>query len=418
MPINMPIRFGYIPYPLWRRKMPALLATLIRPLLRKHYPLTADTHPPTTPAQMAQFMARWELLNGAVDAAQQHIESQALTVETVADNADSSREPHGLIRLPAQWETMDSVLLSWPVMYPPLWALHAQMVAAIVPVAGVVITAPHPMWARGIDCYLAQHGIATNDRVRYLHLPTDDIWIRDYGPFVGYDEAGQRAVVYTRYDPLPAYPQQQDDAMPRRWAAHEGLPARYLDLHTEGGNLWTDGAGTFIMSEQIFRSNPQLTHDRLLEMLHEVFAFEKLILLPRLKMEETGHIDLLIKLADAETVLVSAPSSRFNGDNLRNAADRLRRETNAHGQSYRVIELPTPPFYFNWTYKIWRSYTNALTVNERVLVPVFGIATDDDALDIYREALPAYEICPIDCRIGANGGGAVHCMTKEIPSQI
>ena len=49
-------------------------------------------------------------------------------------------------------------------------------------------------------------------------------------------------------------------------------------------------------------------------------------------------------------------------------------------------------------------------------MPSFGAPTDDPALVIYREAAPNCEIVPIDCRAAVNGGGAVHCLTKEIPA--
>ena len=87
--------------------------------------------------------------------------------------------------------------------------------------------------------------------MRLVDLPTDDIWVRDYGPFVGLDAAGQPTVASAIYDPLPAYPQTRDHAAPDHWAAHHHLPVRPLDLHTEGGNLWSDGTGTLLMSEDI-----------------------------------------------------------------------------------------------------------------------------------------------------------------------
>lgn len=75
-----------------------------------------------------------------------------------------------------------------------------------------------------------------------------------------------------------------------------------------------------------------------------------------------------------------------------------------------------PPPYLNWgIYPVWRSYTNSLTVNGRVLMPVFRTGHDARALTIYQNALPDFEIVPVDCSQTANGGGAVHCLTKEVP---
>jgi agmatine deiminase len=411
------LRFDYIPYPLWRRQMPGLLRAAAAPLFRRYLAADVDLNPPMTPAALARYLARWGLLNGTseADAARALTEPPA-QFERSREGIQPQPAAIQPLRLPAQWEPMETVILTWPILYPPLWAQHAQMVEAITPVASVTVLVPSALWASAAHCFLAKRGQAVLDKVRFLELPTDDMWVRDYGPIVGLDESGGQVCVKTTFDPLPRYPQTRDNAMPLRWAAHEEIPVQSLDLHLEGGNLWSDGAGTLIMSEQTLIANPGLTHQALADQLRRVFNIQKLILTPRLKREETGHVDLLVKLANPTTLLVSAPTVWYNGDTLRRAADLFRRETNAAGQPYRVLELPTPPLYLNWgVYPIWRSYTNSLTVNGRVLVPVFGLDLDEHALAVYRAALPNHAIIPIDCRAGVNGGGAVHCLTKEVP---
>jgi agmatine deiminase len=222
--------------------------------------------------------------------------------------------------------------------------------------------------------------------------------------------------VHTHYQPLPHYPQTADDAMPVRWAAHRNLPARLLPLYTEGGNLWSDGAGTLLMSDMFERHDPPITRAELEHQLAQVFRFDKLIILPHLDEEATGHVDLVAKLVDAQTVLVTAPGDSINTENLARAARMLRETPNAQGQPYQVRPLPSLRPYYNWgVYPIWRTYTNALTINGRILVPTYGEKTDDEALAIYQDACPQFTIIPINCRTVINGGGAVHCLTREIP---
>ena len=96
----------------------------------------------------------------------------------------------------------------------------------------------------------------------------------------------------------------------------------------------------------------------------------------------------------------------------------LRASRNAAGRSYRVVALPSVPAYLNWgVSRIWSSYTNALTVNQRVLVPTYGLPERDAAaLAVYRQVMPDHEIIGIDARIAANAGGTVHCLTMQIPA--
>jgi agmatine deiminase len=415
---NFPLQFNTIPYPLWRRRLPFGLSRFIQPLAECYLAAEADLNPPTTPVAMADYMARWGLLSNM---------DMLKVVAALSDNLPSleTTQPEQVkppiafdvnakVRLPAQWEPIETILLTWPSIYPLLWEQHAQMAEAIAPVSTISILVTSAMWAKAARLFLSQRGKIDLRRVRFLHLPTNDIWVRDYGPLVAQNAKGEQVCIKLVFDPLPSYPQQLDNAMPLRWAAHEEIPLRHLDLHLEGGNIWSDGRGTLIMASQIFRSNPGLTRTKLLDQLHNVFDFNKLIITPRLEREETGHVDLLVKLADAETVLIPHASGP-NRANLQQAADIFRRSTNASGQPYRLFELPNPPLYLNWGfYPVWRSYTNSLTVNGRVLVPVFGIPSDAEALEVYRQAMPDFDIIPINCAPGANGGGAVHCLTKEV----
>jgi len=411
------LRFGFIPYPLWRRKgIPALIKRLIHPLTSAD----VDATPPRDSTALAHTLTRWNLLPAGMDAPSARLAIEAESSGVEAANLDAKpMESNAVVRLPAQWETLEAVILSFPVHYPPLWNAHLEMIEAISQVARADVMIPAPEWAAAIRMLLKRRNRANLACVRILHLPTDDIWVRDYGPIIGLDESGRRVAISAVFDPLAAYPQERDNAMPERWAAHNGIPVRVTDVHTEGGNIWSDGAGTLIMSDDIDTRNPHLTRAEIEAQLHTLFDFQKLIVTPSLRLEETGHVDLLCKLADARTMLVAAPTVPINGERLRQTAALFMGETNAAGEPYRVMELPSPRFYVNWgVYPVWRSYTNALTVNGRVLVPVFGVAADAQALRVYREAMPDHQIIPIHCEATVNGGGTVHCLTKEVPAGV
>ncbi len=410
---NAFFQFNYIPYPLWRRRMPFPVKLAVTPLLRRTYPARVVERRIPTVNDVAAYLHRFGLLaDGATEAETREALKTTQANIAIVDTDGVPAATTNPIRLPAQWEPMERIIVTWPVNYPPLWALFAQMTEAITPVADVQINVTHPVWAQAVHLYLSERGTADLDRVTCYHLPTDDIWVRDYGPYIGYDAHGERVAVAMQYDPLENYPQARDDAMPVRWAAHEGLALNRLDFRGEGGNVWTDGAGKLFMTNQVYIQNPDLNRITLIERLRRAFIFDELVLLPRLRLEETGHVDLVVKLANADTMLVSGPGALFTSDRLWRAARQLRRD-------YTLITLPTPPLYFNWFgYPIRRSYTNALTVNGRVLVPVYGIRQDDEALRCYEAAMPGFEVVPIDCTIATNGGGAVHCLTKEVPLKI
>ena len=412
-----PLRFDPILYPLWRRRWPAALMPLLIPLFEQIYPVDYDRDPNPGAAAMARYLHEWGILpgEGPQNIAQSLMTSDAHIVHVDTDRVAPAHDGSPL-SIPAQWDQTEAVLISWGILYPWIWPMHASMAEAISQVARVEILLPSEMWARAVWTYLAWRGKADMSQIELLIIPTNDVWIRDYGPIMGRSKDGQRVALNPTYAVLPDYPQGLDDGMTLRWAAHHNIAVQPFDLFTEGGNMWSDGQGTLIMSEQIFYSNRYYDRESLLAFLHERISFDKAIITPRLTLEETGHVDLLVKLASADTVFVSAATSLTTAQALRKTRRLFQREHNAQGQPYQVIELPTPALYLNWfTYTIRRAYTNSLTVNGQVLVPTFGLPEDEIALRTYEAHMPGYRIIPIDSAIGINGGGAVHCMTKEIP---
>jgi hypothetical protein len=62
------------------------------------------------------------------------------------------------------------------------------------------------------------------------------------------------------------------------------------------------------------------------------------------------------------------------------------------------------------------SYLNSLTVNGKVLVPLWNEPEDDTAQIIYQQLLPTYDIVGINCSSMSGWGGAIHCITMQAPS--
>jgi agmatine/peptidylarginine deiminase len=57
-------------------------------------------------------------------------------------------------------------------------------------------------------------------------------------------------------------------------------------------------------------------------------------------------------------------------------------------------------------------------INKRILVATFdqeGLEKyNEEALAVYQQALPDYEMVPIEATIQTNAGGAINCSSKEI----
>lgn len=414
-----PIQPGYAPKPFWKFEHLQRFNPVLMPLCERLYPIGADVAPPADIDALVRWMERWGLLHRRPPAAARR-ELEALAsrpVELVKSDGIPKRASGEILRLPAEWEPSEAVVVTWPVLYPGFWDFYRDLVAAIAPAARVDVLIPDAIFAPAVLAYLGE-GWQDDRRVRLLVTASDDIWVRDYGPLTCIDAAGQRVMVDAVFDPPPAMPFANDDTFPIRYAAHQGLSCRHLALHLEGGNLWSDGQGTIITTEGLFDRNVLLRRDDVRQQLLEGLGAKTLIVLPRLRREETGHVDVFVKLATPDTVLVTEPRSVINGRRLKEVAEALVAGRSAAGRSYRVVTLPSMPGYRNWGIsRIWPTYTNALTVNHRVVVPTYGHPDRDAAaLAVYRQVMPDHEIIGIDARIAANAGGTVHCLTMQIPA--
>jgi agmatine deiminase len=412
-----PIQLGYAAKPWWKFEHLQRFDRILTPICRRFYPVGADVAPPADTDALARWMARWGLLPLRGDAARRHLEAVAPgTVETVEADGTPDMAPTEILRLPAEWEPSEAVVIAWPVLYPGLWDFYRHLVAAIAPAARVDVLIPHAIYALAVLAYLGD-GWQDDRRLRLLVTVSDDIWIRDYGPLTCIDKATRRVMVDAIFDPPPT-PFGNDDRFPIRYAAHQGCASRHLPLHLEGGNLWSDGQGTIITTEGLYARNPQMRAGEVRARLLEGLGAETLIVVPPLRMEGTGHVDVFAKLATPDTLLVTEPRSIVNGRRLTEVARMLRTSRSAAGCSYRVVALPSVPAYCNWgVSRIWPSYTNALTVNHRVLVPTYGLPERDaTALAVYCQVMPDHEIVGINARVAANAGGTIHCLTMQIPA--
>lgn len=417
-----PIKAGYAAKPWWKFEHLQRFDPILMPIWRRCYPVGADIMPPADIAALAQWMESWGLLSSRLPPTTARRQLQALASsppEMIRAGRTPAEGPAEILRLPAEWEPTEAVVITWPVLFPGLWDFHRNLVAAIAPVARADILIPHPIYAPAVLAYLGEPW-HIDKRVRLLVTAIDDIWIRDYGPLTCVDRAGQRVMVDAIFDPPPRMPYANDDTFPARYAAHQGCSYRQLALHLEGGNLWSDGQGTLLATEDLYSRNPGLPRSDVRQQLLQGLGAETLITVPPLRQEDTGHIDVFVKLATPETVLITEPRSFVNGQRLAEVAETLAVSRNARGRSYRVVALPSVPAYRNWgVSRIWPSYANALTVNGRVLVPTYGYpGRDAAALAVYQRVMPDHHIIGIDARVAVNAGGTVHCLTMQIPRSI
>jgi agmatine/peptidylarginine deiminase len=132
----------------------------------------------------------------------------------------------------------------------------------------------------------------------------------------------------------------------------------------------------------------------------------------------TGHLDMFVKILAPCVVLVAeAPQegSIAYWAVLNQAATYFStlpcEAVDGSTSFYQVHRIP------GWEeQKRWYTYTNSLIVNDRVIVPSYDSAVDNDvARQVYNFAAPHLTVDFVHSEIAIRQGGAIHCLTRDIP---
>lgn len=301
--------------------------------------------------------------------------------------------PPGPLRNVAEFERSEGVLVRYPLGIP------LALVAALAEHVRVVTLVASPAQQAQAASAFQSAGVAM-ERVDFLVAPTESIWTRDYGPF--WVATGERRIaavdfVYNR-------PRPNDDAVPAALAAHLGVPVYAMPLVHTGGNYMAAGRGTSASTELVWDENggdETLVRER----MRDYVGVAPYLVTPDPQQSYLEHIDTWGKFLAPDMVLIArVPPAHPRFADHEAVAAHYAAQTSAYGTPYRVVRVDTPG---------GEPYTNALVVNERVYVPVVGSSWDAAALDVYRDAMPGYDVR------GVAGSwlstDALHCRVKEIP---
>ncbi len=173
-------------------------------------------------------------------------------------------------------------------------------------------------------------------------------------------------------------------------AAHFNCPVHSLPAYLNGGNFLVNGFATALSTCTMVGENNQLWDEsEFFDLAEQYTGIGDYVIVDNTEDYSLQHIDCWLKLLDEETLLVKRVSeSHEEYARIEANLDILETLTNAWGRPYRIIRIDCPTYD---EYDV-TAYTNSLILNTKVLVPLFNIPGDADALQTYADAMPGYEI--------------------------
>ena len=104
---------------------------------------------------------------------------------------------------------------------------------------------------------------------------------------------------------------------------------------------------------------------------------------------------------------------------LQKMKTELQQFVTAGGTPFNLIELPLPdPCYDSEGNRLPATYANFTIINNAVLVPVYGVQQDKNAVEILQKCFPQSQIIPLNCRVLIEQHGSLHCITMHYPEPV
>ncbi len=314
----------------------------------------------------------------------------------------SSRAPLAGYRVPAQFEPVQAVVMTWAGYTETLRGISVATAAAGAQV-----------WMVG-----GPASIAGVPAANYKALPFgyNSIWSRDYGP-VGINESTNTlGIVDTTYRHHAV--RRDDDAVSCRLANSLGAECHPTNLILDGGNFMTDGRGNAFLTNRIYDWNNRMTKEEVDDLLKAYLGAEHIYTVDYAKdasgqpADGTGHLDMFAKIiADCKVVVVETQNEPYK--TVTNKAAEFFSQLACGEGTYEVHRVK------GWTSgRTWYTYSNALMVNKSIIIPQYTnrAAENADAIATYQRLLPGYSVVGVNTEELIRLGGSIHCITKDIPA--
>ncbi|MBQ0159107.1 MAG: agmatine deiminase family protein [Bacteroidales bacterium] len=296
-----------------------------------------------------------------------------------------------------------------------------------------------------------------HDNVRFIVGPGNSFWYRDCGPICFY-YGNQDSVAMLDFEYYPG--RALDDSLPSLITRQTGIPNYINTIEWEGGNCLVDGAGLLFTSDQVYSNNAdrygQLTWDgrnpntinyssktplsqsQTRQALHDLLGQRETHILPTYQYDGgTGHIDLYADMCEENGFVFSVMPDIYSRwtdyqTGVRNM-DSLCSYTSIFDRNYYRTSIPFPGKEYGASFAsqneyndyYTRTYSNHTFVNDVILQPCFsplaanGLPSqpwDRQNIEAIQAAYPGYTIYPINVSEFDGSGGAIHCITKQIPA--
>lgn len=294
-----------------------------------------------------------------------------------------------------EWHPQRAILMSWPHSSDALCAIYSAIIKVIAMTQSVMVICQDAAHRDQAQRNLIEANVNL-PRVRFFVIPSDTLWMRDYGPIIlkngphlkilNFQTAGRANL--------------RDHQVCGELYDQNFLPQ--ADLETikfvlEGSSIETDGAGGLLMGTRYLFSeqrNPNYSQSAAEQILKQTLGVQRILWL-----EQDSPVDSSVRFVNARTICY-VPEAGLE--------EQLKGFRDSAGRPYELIPLPIPQ-------QTGGSYAHFAMTNQAILVPFYEDPCDLVAKNVLQSCFPERDIIGVPCRSLAEDQGSLHRITMQIP---
>ena len=353
-----------------------------------------------------------------------------------------TQQPLAAYTLPAEWAPQSGIQLTWPharTDWQPYLAdithTFLEMACEIAGRERLLVVTPDAAATRAqLQAALPADSL---QRTAIRQVDTNDTWARDHAPLTltpvgaAHGLATPGRLLNFRFNGWgEKFDWQKDNAINQQLYHQDTFQAAlddHQDFVLEGGAVESDGQGTVMTTTHCLLAphrNQPLSKAEIDQRLCALLGARRIVWIDHGQLlgdDTDGHIDTLVRMAPADTLLYVGcddPDDPQYAD-LKAMEQQLRGLTTLSGKPYRLLPLPLPAAIYDGDERLPATYANFVVLNGAVLVPTYAQPDNDrQAMKTIGQAFPDRSIIGIDARTAIRQHGSLHCLTMQYPAGV
>ena len=226
---------------------------------------------------------------------------------------------------------------------------------------------------------------------------TKDIWLRDFMPV----KTKSGKYVSFRYEPCYLKNDKNLRSNYRDIETQVPVSVKYSDINLDGGNVvFSPSKEKVIISDRVFSENPDRQENKLIAELQNLLE-AKVIIIPSLKSDMTGHADGMVRFVDENTVIGNDTGTKYGLES------RIKKVLGK--ENITVIDFP---YFESKGISAKGCYLNFLETEKCIFLPVFAAPDDRRATEAAKRIFNK-RIIPVEINEIAADGGCLNCISWE-----